>query len=445
MAVLQRLEKEKHPISLPDLLHKLGRSYSERSLRRWLAQMVQEGLIEKFGEHRGTKYQIVLPTASAPALPMSPFGTESLAILHHVQRPIHERRPVAYADDWLDSYKPNTTFYIPHFLRSQLSACGKRSKQEEPAGTYAHHIFNRLLIELSYNSSRLEGNTYSLLDTQKLLLEGSAPEGKLEEEKVMILNHKEAIRYLVDHAATLEINDATVCQLHYLLSDGLVEPKYAGKLRDYGVRIGGSTYVPFENIKHLHVRLIRITAKAALIKDFYEQSLFLLAHLTYLQAFADVNKRVARLSSNIPLIKNNLVPLSFNDIEKENYISAMIAIYELQDIRPLVDLYVFSYMRSCSMYDSTVQAMGFDEIRVRYRYQRRTLLREIILKKHTGKSLVDYISSQLPMLIPPQDQTSVHEDLLEDLREMDANRIVGLGVTLEEFNLWKQEYYHSVS
>ncbi len=90
-----------------------------------------------------------------------------------------------------------------------------------------------------------------------------------------------------------------------------------------------------------------------------------------MQAFSDVNKRTARLSANIPLIKNNFVPLSFNDVEREDYTSAMIAIYELQDIRPLLDLYVFSYMRTCALYDSTVKSMGFDEIRVRYRQQRR--------------------------------------------------------------------------
>lgn len=117
--------------------------------------------------------------------------------------------------------------------------------REDPAGTHAHQIFNRLLIDLSYNSSRLEGNTYSLLDTQRLVLEGSSAEGKLDEEKIMILNHKEAIRYLVDNAHRLDVDEQTICTLHYLLSDGLVEARYAGKVRDHGVRIGGSTYVPF--------------------------------------------------------------------------------------------------------------------------------------------------------------------------------------------------------
>src|SRR5262249_45098979 len=157
----------------------------------------------------------------------------------------------------------------------------------------------------------------------------------------------------------LEVNKQTVCTLHYLLSDSLLEARYAGKIRDHGVRIGGSTYIPFEDSRQLQMRLDRITEKAAQIEDPYEQSLFFLVNITYLQAFSDVNKPTARLSANIPLIKSNLVPLSFNDIEREDYTSAMIAVYELQKLHPLIDLYVFSYMRTCAMYDSTVEAMGF--------------------------------------------------------------------------------------
>lgn len=91
-----------------------------------------------------------------------------------------------------------------------------------PAGTYAHQLYNRLLIDLSYNSSRLEGNTYSLLDAPRLLLEGKSAEGKLDEEKIMILNHKEAIAHLLRNAGRIHIDTNEICTLHYLLSDGLV-------------------------------------------------------------------------------------------------------------------------------------------------------------------------------------------------------------------------------
>ena len=442
LAVLHQLEKESTPITLFALLEKLGSSYIERSVRRWLTEMVKEGVVEKIGEKRGTKYQIKPRVNQEITQVESCFGLESAKIIKQVQRPIYERHPVVYNDDWFDSYQPNSTFYFPTNIRIQLEKAGQRLKKEDPAGTYAHQIFNRLLIDLSYNSSRLEGNTYSLLDTQKLLLEGASVEGKLDEEKIMILNHKEAIRYIVDNAQKLEITEQTICTLHYLLSEGLIEPRYSGKIRDHAVRIGGSTYIPFEDHRYLMTRFQRIIKKASLIKNPYEQSLFLIVHLSYLQGFSDVNKRTARISANLPLIKNNFVPLSFNDVEKDDYTSAIIAIYELQDVRPFIDLYLFSYLRTCAMYDATVKTIGFDEVRVRYRQQRRSLIREIILNKLIGESMHHYISAQLLLLVKEEDRNLFFEDVMEDLKEMDLSRIAGLGITSGELNAWLQVTNH---
>jgi Fic family protein len=435
LAVLHQLSQEAEPVSLPELLLKLGKGYAERSVRRWISEMINEGLVEKIGEKRATKYRVPQKSRRNSGL-TSCFSSESLKIIEHVQLPLYQRNPVAYADDWLDSYIPNKTYYIPMHFRMQLEKAGKRSKKEDPAGTYAHQIFNRLLIDLSYNSSRLEGNTYSLLDTQRLLLEGAGAEGKLDEEKVMILNHKDAIRYLVDNAAKIELNEQTIFTLHYLLSEGLVEARHSGKIRDHGVRIGGSTYLPFEEKKQLESRLQKIIHIAASIENPFEQSMFILVHLSYLQAFADVNKRTARLAANIPFIKENLVPLSFNDVDRDDYTSAIISIYEQQEVHPLLDLYVFSYMRTCALYDSTVRSLGFDEIRVRYRQQRRSLIREIILQKLVGQPLQDFVTGQTARLIKEQDQQAFLQNVLEDLEEIDQNYITGLGITPIELHEW---------
>ncbi len=435
LAVFHQVSREEKPISINKILEKLGEGYAERSVRRWLAEMVKEGLVEKLGEKRATKYQAVRHARSAQVFP-SCFEENSSSIIEKVQKPIYERLPIAYVDEWFDSYQPNVTFYIPFDDRARLYEAGRRLKREEPAGTYAHQIFHRLLIDLSYNSSRLEGNTYSLLETQRLILEGAGAEGKLDEEKTMILNHKEAIRYLVDTAPRLMVNKQTICTLHYLLADGLVETRYAGKVRDHGVRITGSTYIPYEDPRRLQAQLDRIVEKAAQIEDPYEQSLFLLIHLSYLQAFIDVNKRTARLSANIPLVKSNLVPLSFKDIDRDDYTSAMIAIYELQEVQPILDLYMFSYMRTCAVYDSTVKAMGFDEVRVRYRAQRRALVRDVILQGLVGEAVNKYISLQMVQGVKNEDRDAFLEDVLEDLREIDESRIVGLGITSDQLGAW---------
>ena len=346
--------------------------------------------------------------------------------------------PVAYADDWFNSYQPNSSYYLPEMLRQQLLASGERVNTKDPAGTYAHQIFNRLIIDLSYNSSRLEGNTYSLLDTERLLLHGDTAEGKLDEEKAMILNHKEAIRYLVDNAPKIEVSRNVICTLHFLLSDGLVESIEAGKVRRHGVRVGGSTYIPFEDPKRLEQQLEKIAHKAMQIRDPYEQSIFLLIHISYLQAFVDVNKRTARLSANISLIRGNLVPLAFSDVRVEDYMSAMIAIYELQNVRPLVDLYVYSYLRTCAAYDSTVKSMGFDEVRVRYRQERKQVVRSLILQMLVGEALKKFIDEKADEYVPTIVRADFIEDVLEDLEQMDESRLAGLGITPEQLKDWKE-------
>ncbi len=438
MAVLRQLGLESEPISLPELMLRLGKGFKERSVRRWLSLLVQEGVVNKVGQKRGTKYIAVGRSEDANGEVSSCFSSASLEAIKVIKKPLFERQPVAYADGWFDSYQPNSSYYLEETLREQLLASGQRANGQDPAGTYAHQIFNRLIIDLSYNSSRLEGNTYSLLDTERLLLHGDYAEGKLVEEKAMILNHKEAIRYLVDNAARMEVSRNVICTLHYLLSDGLVEASEAGKVRKHGVRIGGSTYIPFEDPRRLEQQLDKIAYKAALIMDPYEQSIFLLVHISYLQAFADVNKRTARLSANISLIQGNLVPLAFNDVRVDDYMSAMIAVYELQDMRPLVDLYVYSYLRTCAVYNSTMKAMGFDEVRVRLRQERRAVVREVILRGLVGEVLKGFVRKEAELRVTPADLEGFIEDVLEDLEQMDENRLAGLGVMPAQLAEWRR-------
>lgn len=433
--ILEVLRLESEPISLPDLLLKLDITYKERTVRRWLKQLSEEGAIERLGEKRSTKYRVI-EREREHSETSSCFSSNSLLILDKIRRPLFARLPVTYAREWVNGYIPNSTFYLPIEMRQQLLDAGKRSRDHEPAGTYARQIYNRLLIDLSYNSSRLEGNTYSLLDTERLLFQGNSAEGKLEEETVMILNHKEAIRYVIENARRLEVSENTIYTLHFLLSEGLIESKYAGKVRDHSVRIGGSTYIPYEDPKQLQMQFGVIIQKASKIEDPFEQSFFLLAHVSYLQAFSDVNKRTARLAANISLVKENLVPLAFKNIEIEDYVSAMLSIYELQEVKPLVDLYAFSYFRTCIAYDETIKSFGIDEVRVRYRTQRRALVREIILQGLTGPKMNKYLSSEAEKRIPEVDRLAVIEDVLEDLEHIDENRLVGLGVTPQQLTDW---------
>ena len=435
------------PVDFNEIHAALGGQYKDRSLRRWLSELADEKVIVKTGQKKGTRYQIAtnieLPV-SGPQQSLDPvheqfsryLGVAARKAIDHVRQPIFTRAPVTYNDDWIESYIPNQTFYLPPDTREELSTLGISNMTNERAGTYAKKIFNRLLIDLSYNSARLEGNTYSLVDTEKLIIEGISQDDKLDEERVMILNHKEAIRYLVDRAESIEINPTEICTLHYLLADGLVVPHYAGHVRKEGVRISSSTYQPLENPEHLTKRLENICIKAAAINDPFEQSLFLLAHIAYLQPFIDVNKRTSRLSANIPLIKHNHIPLSFNDVDKDYYASAMIAIYELNDIQALMDIYCFSYRRSCEHYKVTAEVIGFDEIRVRYRPQRREIIREIIRKKISGEAITQYIDDIATNTIPAANIEPFTKSVHDDLNSISISQIQGMGITQGELSDW---------
>lgn len=437
LTALEAIRKQQNPIALPELLLMLGAEYSERTVRRWLSEWVKMGLVKKIGQRRSTHYAAM--TDNATESTASYFSPASLKALEQVKTPYALRKPLTYNSAWLENYRPNIDVYLEPALIEQLYEAGNRARNQKTAGTYARQIYNRLLIDLSYNSSRLEGNTYSLLDTKRLLMEGIDAPGKLDEEKTMILNHKEAIRYLVDKSNETKIQETTILTLHYLLSDGLVSPQYAGKLRDHGVRIGGSSYIPLENPQRLHAYLKEICSKANQIINPYEKSLFLLAHIAYLQAFVDVNKRTARLSANIPLIVNNLVPLSFDGIKQDDYTSAMIAIYELNDIRPLTDLYVHSYLRTAEIYDVTVEAINFDPIRVQYRQLRREIIRHLILNQLHGDQAQAFIRAEIAKIPKTEDQNQVSNNINEDLEQLGPHSMTGLGITTEELRAWMKQ------
>ena len=202
------------------------------------------------------------------------------------------RQPVGYDPEFLFSYRPNDSFYLSQDERAQLREAGRAGVGEQPAGTYAKRILNRLLIDLSWNSSRLEGNTYSLLDTWRLIEAGEVAEGKDRRDAQMILNHKSAIEFLVDAAEDIGFDRYTIFNLHAALAENLLpDPDAPGRLRRSGVGIHGSVFHPLEAPQLVEECFGRLLASAAAIEDPFEQAFFTMVHFPYLQAFDDVNKR----------------------------------------------------------------------------------------------------------------------------------------------------------
>ena len=344
---------------------------------------------------------------------------------------------MSYNRDFLDSYVPNQSQYVPEKIRQALFGEGKRFDERLAAGTYARQICQRLLIDLSYNSSRLEGNTYSRLDTQKLVEEGICAQGKIHEEAVMIVNHKEAILFLVENAQDIELNSLTIRNLHHLLSqDLLANPEACGNVRTLEVNIGQSTYKPLSN-RHILKELFElILQKAKKIQDPFEQSLFLLAHLSYLQTFEDVNKRTSRLSCNIPFIKSNLCPLSFTDVARDDYIAALLSVYEKNDVGPMLELFAWAYSRSCQQYGVVKKSLGeIDAFRIQYRQQRKAIMGQIVKQGLHGALAEERIEEYCQQ----QEIGNIDKFVamtLADLNTLHVGAIIGLGITVTQLNAW---------
>ena len=287
-----------------------------------------------------------------------PISPEAEAVKRAIRAPIHQRQPVGYRRDFLDDYRPNETSYLPAETRRRLLEMGRPPDGERPAETYARMIYSRLLIDLSWNSSRLEGSTYSLLETERLLELGEATRGKDALQAQMILNHKSAIELLVEQADEIGFNRYTILNLHALLADGLLaNPQAGGRLRRIAVSIDGTVYRPLmpQLIEECFERIVNT---AAAIADPFEQAFFALVHLAYLQGFEDVNKRVSRLAANIPLIRGNVCPLSFVDVPERAYIDGVLGIYELNRVELLRDVFVWACERSSARYSAMCRSLG---------------------------------------------------------------------------------------
>jgi len=432
---------EKHPEGLPrgQIAEKLSFSINDKTLQRRLATLASEGKITRTGARKATLYYPVLETVKGHQKDnlASVFSPQSQEILKFIDIPLHRRDQVSYDRDFLNSYVPNESAYVPKEVRDILFKEGKRFDDQLAAGTYAQHISQRLLIDLSYNSSRLEGNTYSRLDTQKLLEEGITAEGKVHEETVMIMNHKEAILFLVENAQDIELSSMVIRNLHHFLSQDLLQnPEACGNIRSIEVNIGKSTYKPIDNQHVLKELFELVLQKAKKIDNAFEQSFFLLVHLSYLQAFEDVNKRTSRLSCNIPFIQNNLCPLSFKDVSRDDYTTALLTIYEKNDVSPMLELFSWAYSRSCEEYGLVKKSLGeIDAFRIEFRQDRKSVMGQIVklgLHGQEVENLIETFCNEQNI----EDIDRFTAMTLADLSTLHSGAIIGLGITEAQLNEW---------
>ena len=366
---------------------------------------------------------------------------EAAAVRDAVRAPRHLRRPVGYNREWLEAYRPNETFYLPADLRARLAAAGRSADAgADPAGTHARDILDRLLIDLSWNSSRLEGNTYSLLETERLLALGQSAEGKDVREARMILNHKAAIELLVEQADEIGFNRYTLLNLHALLAEGLLpDDRSCGRLRAHAVGIGGSVFHPLANPSALEECFDILVRKAAAVRDPFEQSFFAMVHLPYLQPFEDVNKRVSRLAANIPFIRHNFSPITFVEVPEQDYVAGLLGVYELNLVELLRDVFAWAYERSCARYAAVQKSLAEpDPFRLRHRERITAMVGAVIREAMDRQAAVAHIRREVASAgIPAAEAarlTELAETAVLDLHEGNFARY---RVRPSEYHRWR--------
>ena len=444
-AIEEAVRRNPNGVSAPEILRALAAPIPPRTLQYRLKHLVTRNRIVMDGEGRWARYRMPDTAINAvaredtkePIIPLSEVGT---AIRDYVRQAPEARKPVGYDRKFLDRYRPNASFYLTQQDRAHLATVGRPQIAEQPAGTYAKLILSRLLIDLSWNSSRLEGNTYSLLDTKRLIELGEEAVGRVHLEAQMILNHKDAIEFLVGAADDIGFNRYTLLNLHALLANNLLaDPSAAGRLRYIAIGIERSAFHPLEVPQLIEESFDQILATAAAISDPFEQAFFVMVQLPYLQPFDDVNKRVSRLAANIPLIKHNLSPLSFIDVPRQTYTEAVLGVYELNKIDLLKDVFIWAYERSAARYAAVRQSLGEpDPFRLRYREQLRELIAELVRARVGRKDAVARIAAWSKKEIDPGDHKRFAEIAEGELIGLHEGNFARYRIRPSEFAAWRQ-------
>ena len=415
---------------------RVGGSYA--TVGRLLERLVREDALLRKGKARATRYfparvdehinEAVHATDRITATVSPGWSARARAVLDQLERPLGARQPVTYQRRFVDAYAPNKSSLLPRALAETLAREGRMADQQ-PAGTYARKVLEQLLIDLSWASSRLEGNTYSLLATEELFKSGAPP---TDSEGVMLLNHKRAIEFLVDAVPSYGLTDSVIRNLHALLmQDLLTDSAGLGSIRTKIVNISDTTYVPSQVPQLLEEMTSLIIGKAQHIKNPVEAAFFLWVNLAYLQPFEDGNKRTSRLAANIPLMLYNCAPLAFLDVDPRDYAKAMLGIYERLDVTIAAELFAWTYRRSIRKYRVVLEAMGSpDPFRVRHREHLSEAVQRVVREGRPPEQAASGIG------VPAEEADAFRAMLEAELNALTPYNCARYRLTLGEAQAW---------
>jgi hypothetical protein len=300
------------------------------TVKRTLQALIAEGFIHIKGNGKGTKYHL-----SPAYFVIAPLNLETYFLKEIDERPIRSDFNLILIDEIL-----NTTQLFSEAEVERLNQLQSVFKQNTSSLTVEefNSEFERLAIDLSWKSSQIEGNTYSLLETEQLLREKQTAAGKTKDEATMLLNHKEALDFILlnkDYIKPLSISG--IEDLHSVL---IKELKVGRNIRKRRVGISGTNYKPIDNEFQIREALQSMCNLVNSKANIFEKALLVLVLISYIQPFEDGNKRTARIISNAILMNAGFCPISFRTVDSIEYKKAMLVFYEQNNITPFKKIFI---------------------------------------------------------------------------------------------------------
>ncbi|MCM1041387.1 MAG: Fic family protein [Bacteroides sp.] len=318
----------------------IAKDSSPATLKRLIAGAVNEGFIEVVGSGPATRYRLT-PQA---------YVTMDLNLDTYFDRDIDERQiQASFNFGLINEILPKVKLFTPDEL-AKLNEAQKlfREHLADMSEVEYRKEMERLGIDLSWKSSQIEGNTYSLLETERLLREKQTASGKTKEDALMLLNHKDALDFILDKPDYLkDLSVARIEEIHSLLTKDLGVGRGIRRRR---VGITGTNYTPLDNEFQIReaiedsVRLINGK------ENVFEKALLVLVLLSYIQAFTDGNKRTARIVSNGILIAHGYCPISFRTVDSVDYKKAMLMFYEQSNITAFKKIFIEQFLFAVKTY-----------------------------------------------------------------------------------------------
>lgn len=334
------LIKLKQEVSSKEIYESISKTVSYATVKRTILKLIEDNLVTKVGQGKSTKYLI------SPAYEI----LYPIEIENYFLKEIDERKIKASFNLQLI---PETLKKLSVFTNNELEQLNLLQKQFEMNISQLSDIefkkeLERLAIDLSWKSSQIEGNTYSLLETERLLKEKETAAGKTKEEAIMLLNHKNAIDFVIENPDFLI--PLSVSKIEYIHSLLIKELGVDKNIRRGRVGISGTNYRPLDNEFQI---LEALSSMCELINDkenVFEKALLILLLISYIQPFVDGNKRTARIVSNAVLMNYKYCPISFRTVDSVEYKKAMLLFYEQNNISGFKQIFIDQFRFAVNTY-----------------------------------------------------------------------------------------------